>query len=184
LGLYKTCLHCKKSFTKPSKRRYCSVLCKSAVAKQQAKQRLADDRYWLTVGKQPTFNLTDKECYRLEARIGSVEHHVFDGRGYSVRKAQKEKGSANANGLHEPWANKGADLDVWEIRRKDRLRYGGIVMTAEQAVVLEKVKAEIGASVQLPDYHLKVWPPDLEKRLKSYLESSDLPYDKDLLNIA
>jgi hypothetical protein len=181
--LYPTCLHCTKRFVKPSRRRYCSILCKSAVAKQQAKIKLADDRHWVNVGTKPTFDLTDEECYRIEAAVASQEAHVFDGGGYSVKKARKEKGSANANELHEPWANKGADLDVWQIRRLDRLRYGGIVMTAELAAVLDKVRQEIATGLDLPDYHLKVWPADLERALRLYLKSSDLAYDKDLLNI-
>ena len=65
---YLTCLHCERRFAKPSKRRYCSVLCKNAVAKADAKARLADERWHAEHTSQPTFVLTDLECLKIEAR--------------------------------------------------------------------------------------------------------------------
>jgi hypothetical protein len=127
---YTHCGHCGRTLGGGALQRYCSVLCKSAEAKRLRKIRTAEDRLYGASIQQATFQLTDIECLRLEARIASQEHHVFDGKhGFAIKDPKTEQGSANANELHESWADRGAALDVWEIRRKDRLRYGGFVAT-------------------------------------------------------
>ncbi len=190
---YLTCLHCQRPFAQPSKRRYCSILCKSAIAKQSAKLRLADDRHHETTRRQPTFDLTDLECLKIEARLDAQEGHVFDGKGFAVKAAHLETGPANVNELHEPWASKGADLDVWEIRRMDRGRFGGFVLTSELARVMARVLSEIRAvecarvpldGLDSQGFHLKLWPSELDRLTRSHLETSGQAYDRDLLNAA
>ena len=87
---YLACLHCEKRFDKPSKRRYCCILCKNAVTKQREKHKQAADRYHERTRRQPVFDLTDVDCYRLEAAIASVEQHVFSGRGYRIKTAKQD----------------------------------------------------------------------------------------------
>ncbi len=127
---YLSCLHCERPLN--GRKRYCSVLCKSAVDKHMAKLRLVDDRHHEQTRRQPTYELTDIECLAIEARLAGSEILVFDDfHGFSIKDAHQETASANTNELHEPWASRGADLDVWRLRRVDRERFGGIVMTAE-----------------------------------------------------
>lgn len=134
---YVNCLHCSKSFAEPSTRRYCSALCKNAVDKHLAKLKLADDRYHETTRRTATYHLTDVECFKIEAAVASQEQHVFDGNGWRVTDARDETNYAATDGLRESWADKGAELDIWAIRRLDRERFGGIVLTPELAAEME-----------------------------------------------
>ena len=95
------------------------------------------------------------------------------------------------NQVRDPWANRGAALDVWAVRRLDRARYGGIVLTPELSAIMSDVLRDLADDqatrprvdgLDSPTFHLKVWPADLDNLLRSYLESSKLPYDRDLLN--
>jgi hypothetical protein len=180
--LYLTCLHCERRLTKPSKRHYCSILCKSATAKQQAKLKLAQDRHHTSARQQPTFDLTDIDCHRIEAKIASAEQHVFDGDGFRVKTAKQD--ADDWNELHDSWADKAADLDVWQIRRKDRQRYGGIVLTSDWWSLQRKLKVDLAAD-QPPEmrrFHLKTFTFEIDDAYDSYLKTSDQPYDIDLLN--
>jgi hypothetical protein len=172
---YLSCLHCTKPFANPSNRRYCSVLCKSAVEKQMAKQRLADDRHHDQTRRQPTFDLTDIECLAIEARLAGNEFQDLDYHGFQVKDGHKEQASANANELHESWATKGADLDIWEIRRKDRARFGGIAWTPEINQMYESWLDEqrsahhtywltTGDLLASPDFHNGISITDLNSR--------------------
>jgi hypothetical protein len=163
------------------------VLCKSAVSKHMAKLRLAEDRHHETTRRTPTFELTDVECFKIELQLVSAEDHVFEHRrGFGIKDAHQESGPANVNELHEPWANRGADLDVWEIRRADRARFGGVVLTSAWFELADEVKARIAADVP-PDiarFHLKEFEFELKAKYKKYLSESANPYDRDLANAA
>lgn len=178
---YLSCLHCQKPFLQPSRTQTCSKLCKTAVDKAAAKQRLSEDRE--LPAQRPAFNLTDIECLRIEAHIASTDELVFNPAesGFGIKDAHQETGSANANGVYDRWAAEGAKLDVWPIRRIDRARWGGIVLTAELAAQLEKVRSEIredqlsrplADGLDSPRFHEKTFAFEVDEAYERFLEET------------
>ena len=124
------CLHCERPLQ--GRQKFCGQLCKSAEFKRLRKVRAAEDAHWATIESRPTFDLTDVECFQIEAAVASQEAHVFDSyRGCRLRDEQQERDAERINELHESWADRGAALDVWQMRRVDRARFGGIVLTPD-----------------------------------------------------
>jgi hypothetical protein len=134
------------------------------------------------------YDLDDIDCLRIETRVASMEDHVFDGKGWKITDPHKEEGSANANELHSAWANKAAELDIWELRRIDRARYGGIVLTAETAEVIELARDDAavdhrvywiwsGDPLASPGFHLKTFDFELDELHEDFQATSIDPYD-------
>ena len=179
--MYLNCLHCERPLE--GRLKFCGQLCKSAEFKRLRQLRAAEDTHWDTISTQATYQLTDVECLAIEARLAANDHHVFDGNGWRITDARDETNYAETNGLRESWADKGASLDVWQIRKLDRARFGGIVVTPELAaemvltlallemrewvewsfkVDLDDLSREID-QLNNPEYHLKTFGFEIDE---------------------
>lgn len=114
---YLSCIQCGKKMSRPYKT--CSQTCSKAFKRTQDRAAKARQREDSKPGNQaPTWHLTDEECLLIEAALSENNIRPVDS-ATELYEASPE--------ITDHWANKGAELDIWEIRHKDRARFGGFV---------------------------------------------------------